>query len=278
MQAEGCLMIRSAKASDWPLFHRMADDEGWRVPQFELRQFLGPWSSCAWALEIDQAFSGLVTAVPYERSGWIGNLIVSPRLRGRGYGDRLFRAASETLANQGVTLQCLTASQQGRPLYEKYGFVTVDTIERWASPGRGPAAHSEVDVFVAEQRLRCCERSAWGEQRASLLDGLVAHGRIFACDDAVALLQQDRQMQVLGPWYAPNACPRANRRLLQEVLAAADTSIEVVADTLSSSPLRPLLLAAGFERCGETVLMMKGDLHVVNMSMMVTLASLGSVG
>ncbi len=271
-------MIRPAKDSDWPFFDGLVVEEGWRVPQYERRQFLGAWSRHARVLEVDAVFCGMVTAVPHERSGWIGNLIVPPRLRGRGHGRRLFQAASDSLAAQGLASQWLTASRQGRQLYEKYGFMNIDTIERWVSPARHADKGRGMSVADAESRLRSCDRSAWGERRSSLLDSLVAHGRVFACDDAVALLQKASDMQVIGPWYAPNGCPRANRRLLQEVLASADDTVEVVTDVLRSSPLRSLLAAAGFDLCGESDLMMKGDPDAVETGMMVSLASLGSVG
>ena len=85
--------IRVPQAPDWQLFHRLAAAEGWKVPQIERQLFLGPWSRFAQVLVNDAEFCALITAVAHGRSGWIGNLIVPPQLRGHGYASRLFKAA-----------------------------------------------------------------------------------------------------------------------------------------------------------------------------------------
>ena len=271
-------MIRQPTPSDWKLFSALAVDEGWRVPQFEDRLFQGSWSHSARVLEVDSKFAGLVTAVAHERSGWIGNLIISPHLRGRGYGLNLFQAALSTLQAQRLASIWLTASELGRPIYEKSGFTLVDTIERWVSCNRfsdGPAMET---TSVAKETLCVFDLAAWGEARTSLLDALLEQGQTYAIDDTVAFLQREPGLQIIGPWYSPSCCPRVNRQLLQQILAAADPDVEIVVDILSSSPLRQLLTAAGFACTGKNSLMVLGDGDAPDLSMMGSLASLGSIG
>ena len=271
-------MIRQPTPSDWRQFCKLARTEGWRVPQFELQLFQEHWPHAARVLEVDSGFAGLVTTVAHEQSGWIGNLIVPPHLRGQGYGGRLFQAALDELTERGMSKFWLTASAQGQPLYERSGFVAVDRIERWLSVKRKPSCDEPGSRAVAEQKLRDCDQLAWGEDRKVLLDKLSAHGRIFARDDSVALLQKGADLQIIGPWYSQSSCPRANRQLLQELLAAADPDVEIVVDLLASSPLRQLLAAAGFTRTGAVALMVRGEPHAANLGIMVSLASLGSSG
>jgi GNAT superfamily N-acetyltransferase len=278
MESTGGLMIRQPTPSDWELFFALAANEGWRVPYFERRLFQGFWSHSVKVLEVDSAFAGLVTAVAHERSGWIGNLIVPAPLRGRGYGSRLFMAALSSLQAQRVASIWLTASELGRPIYEKSGFTLVDTIERWASCNRfsdGPAMKT---TSSAKEMLCGLDLATWGEARTSLLDALFEYGRTYAIDDTVALLQQEPALQIIGPWYSPSCCPRANRQVLQQILAAADPDVEIVVDILSSSPLRQLLTAAGFACSDRNSLMVRGDGETPDLSMMVSLASLGSIG
>jgi GNAT superfamily N-acetyltransferase len=271
-------MMRTPLSSDWAQFYRLAAIEGWRVPQAERQLLQGAWSHFAHVLEIDGVFAGLVTAVPYEQSGWIGNLIVPEVLRGRGYGVKLFRWAMACLAERGMKTFWLTASELGQPIYEKFGFSVINEVERWVCPPR-KYVDQRVDKFhLAGQSLCEFDRSVWTEIRATLLDHIIEAGQVFASDDSLALLQKGQDEQILGPWYSNNLCPRANRFLLQQVMAAADPSIEIVADILTSTPLRPLLAAAGFAPTGSTRLMVKGASHKVNLNMMVAMASLGSVG
>lgn len=270
--------IRYPNESDWAAFAALAAAEGWRIPTVEQELFAGPWAGSARVAVSSGRFCGLVTAVAHDRSGWIGNLIVPAALRGRGFGAGLLRAARTELLNQGVTSIWLTASAQGEPLYAKEGFVAIDQIERWVATRRRLTAAGPEARTGAGSLLRDWDRSIWGEHRQSLLDALLAGSQAFACNDSVTLLQTGANLQVIGPWYSPEHCPRSNRILLQTLLAAADPALEIVVDTLASAPLRRLLASAMFERVGQTALMVYGDWQGVKLNEMAALASLGSIG
>ncbi len=268
--------IRRVQPPDWPEFYALAAREGWKVPLFERRLFEGAWSEFVQVFE-ERCFGGLVTAVAYENSGWIGNLIVPRLLRGQGIGSQLFRAALSDLEERGLKSCWLTASASGQPLYEKAGFVVVDQVERWVrKPRPGSCQAEDVRTLVVE-KLCTADRVAWGENRQALLSRISSAGQLFACDDAVALLQRGDDLQVLGPWYSATHCPRANRQLLLPLLAAADPAKEVIVDILLSSPLRALLAATGFRPVGCNQLMVKGR-DRIDLKTVVSLASLGSIG
>ena len=89
---------------------------------------------------------------------------------------------------------------------------------------------------------------------------MTREGRIFAHGETVLLLQAGAELQVLGPWYSREFCPRENRLVLTAALEAAGTG-ELVVDVLASAPVAALLSAAGFERRGECALMVRGALH-----------------
>jgi len=272
------MTIREPQRLDWQNFFELADNEGWRVPQIEQQLLQEGWAHCVHVLDVDGAFGGLVSAVAHERSGWIGNLIVPQAWRRQGLGTKLFLLALDNLASRGMTSCWLTASDMGLPLYEKSGFRVVDQVERWVYHERklfGPCEPSNPDD---QKALYDFDLSAWGEDRSAFLSYITGKGRTFACDSSVALLQQGTDMQILGPWYSRTFCPVANRRVLEQVLSAADPAVEVVVDTLSSSPIRQILAAASFTRIGSNRLMVKGNAHATDLKMMVSLASLGSVG
>ena len=270
--------IRIAQKPDWDSFFNLAAGEGWRVPEVERQLFAGQWFDCARVLEEGDSFCGLVTSVAHEHSGWIGNLIVPARLRGRGRGSLLFKAALSALQAQGMTTVWLTASESGRPIYEQSGFVAIDEIERWVSCKRSRFGPADNLVKDGRQKLVTLDWAAWGEDRASLLQALAARGPVYAYGDAVALLQREPELQIVGPWYSSKGCPRSSRLLLQKILAEADPNVELVVDILKSSPVRHLLSATGFSCVGSNALMVLGDAGHVQRDMMVSLASLGSLG
>jgi hypothetical protein len=164
----------------------------------------------------------------------------------------------------------LTASEQGQPLYEKEGFVAVDLIERWCLPPGSWARDNISAADAAVVTLFDLDHAAWVENRQTLLTPLVTGNPVVACNESAALLQRGGPLQVIGPWYSRDLCPRSNRVVLQQLLANADPTVEVVADTL--------LAAAQFKKVGQAALMAYGDRSAIKLSSMVALASLGSVG
>jgi GNAT superfamily N-acetyltransferase len=269
--------IISPTDTDWQVFLALARAEGWRVPKNELALYLGPLTGSAFVLRRGEEVLGFGTAVAHEKSGWVGNLIVPPDCRGLGYGALLFDHAVDVLERQGVASIWLSASAQGRPLYEKKGFAVIDGVVRWTltAEGSGPAEGGKTDMA----RLLAADAQVWGESRDRLLAPLARGGEVFACGRTVALLQGGDGMQVLGPWISPDLCPRENRHLLLAVLGgAAAERAELVTDMIESSPLQSLLQAAGFNRQGRCDLMVKGQSRGVQLANLVALASLGSMG
>jgi GNAT superfamily N-acetyltransferase len=270
------MIIRHPNQADWRQFSALSAGEGWRVPQSELRLFQETWSQNAYVLE-DDGFCGFVTAVAYEKSAWIGNLIVQSDMRSKGYGSRLFTTALHNLLGRGMTSVWLTASELGLPIYEKEGFVKVGMIERWllAEPRDEP-------FYKGGERSDCsllsADREVWGENRSMMLSELTGHGQVFSAGNSVALLQVSDDIQVLGPWYSEDASEQANHEILQQVVTVADTDVELVADVIATPASNRLFESCGFTCSGRTVLMASGEIGAVDLRKMISLASLGSFG
>lgn len=268
--------INVAGQGDWDCFLTLAQLEGWRVPATEVELFRGPLAQCAFALREAGRFCGLVTAVAYPQSGWIGNLLVPAAERGKGYGAALFDFAVASLQQQGVTSYWLTASEQGAPLYRRRGFVSVDQVQRWGLRTAGSALECPKSSEELTRLLRE-DAAVWGESRGRLLAPLAKGAAIFAFGQTLAMLQAGERCQVLGPWTSSGHCPRENRQLLMSVLAAANQGAELVADVLVSSPTGSLLAAAGFNPLGCCELMARGPVSA-RLESLTALASLGSLG
>ena len=271
------MIIRQPNPADWQRFSALAGAENWRVPHSELQLFKGPWAQSAYVLD-DEGFCGLVTAVAYEKSAWIGNLIVPCNLRGKGYGRHLFKSVLADLVEQGMASIWLTASDQGRSIYAGEGFVEVNRIERWVLPPSGAAIDVTVEGECSSEKLLQADWLAWNENRAHLLSVLCRGGKVFTAEGAIALLLTGPDVQIVGPWYAQGAALHAHQELLKMMLAATDPNIPVVVDLFASSPLPALCASAGFQFAGRTALMVYGDIGSIDLKSMVSLASLGSVG
>jgi GNAT superfamily N-acetyltransferase len=272
---ENFMEITPPEASDWEVFLALAGQEGWRIPEQELELFRGPLSEGAFTLKAENRPWGFVTTVNHEASGWVGNLLVHPDWRGRGCGGLLFDHSLEVLSRRGSESIWLTASLLGRPLYEKRGFRSVDGVVRWTLEA-SRVSMAPHDGQAAEESLLRGDRLVWGECRRRLLDPLLEEGTVFGYGQSAALLQKQGRVQVLGPWVSPSLCPRENREVLAAVMGAAQA--DLVADVLESSPVSSLLAAAGFRSVGRCDLMVRGEARNVDLSRLVSLASLGSMG
>src|SRR5689334_2405825 len=91
---------------------------------------------------------GAVCCVSFGATGWIGALGVAPEARRRGLGRALTEAAIARLHARGAATVLLFATDMGRPLYERLGFV----IEGAATAWRGTAGAIPTGVRI--RRLR----------------------------------------------------------------------------------------------------------------------------
>ena len=62
---------------------------------------------------------------PSGKIGYISNMFTYPKYRKQGIASKLFRLIVEESKKRGHTKILLTATDQGRPIYEKYGFESV---------------------------------------------------------------------------------------------------------------------------------------------------------
>lgn len=265
-------MIAIADELDWRVFLSLAGEEGWRVPQNELDLHRQRSCSRGWAYRHNGAAVGLVTGVLHQRSAWIGNLIIDPQRRKAGIGSLLFHHAVSELRAAGAESLWLTASAQGAPLYNKAGFQQAGTIERWVRKEGGDGfAHQGQ---IPPQSL-AIDAEVWRDDRSFLLAHLTRSGTWIQAGESLALLQRDKKMQIIGPWFSSS--PADDARLLGKLINTAGPQLELVVDLLSSSERQGLLSAAGFTRQTATTLMTTGPQNV-DWPRLLSLATLGSCG
>lgn len=267
--------IVSAAESDWTAFLTLAASEGWRVPANEVDFHRRSRASTALALRRGAETVGFVTVVAHASSGWIGNLLIAPAMRGRGCGVRLFEQGVAELHSRGVNDLWLTASTQGAPLYARRGFVKVGEVQRWVRPqgGLGMAStRGAIDARVALQ----ADFSAWGDRRDALLQHLGHGGEWRQGGESIALLQQSGREQIIGPWLAvpPTVEPCA---VLDELIGIARPGRELILDAIARPESDRRLEVAGFVLRGGTDLMRCGGKET-RLDSVLALATLGSCG
>jgi GNAT superfamily N-acetyltransferase len=162
---------------------------------------------------------GVVCCASFGATGWIGALGVVPEARRHGVGTALTEAAVAWLRGRGATTVLLHATESGRPVYERLGFVGEGRATAWRGVG---GAAPEVSLRGLSERdrpgLRALDRDVTGEDRGAVLDAIrpltgVAHP---AGDDGRLL-----GWGVVSPWGAGAAIAAEEPETGVALMAAA---------------------------------------------------------
>ena len=233
---------------------RLKDLAGWNQTPADWERFLRASPEGCFFVEDRGQVVGTVTTIIYEgKVAWIGMVLVDPDHRGRGMGTSLLVKAIDHLDASDVPTIKLDATPQGRPIYEKLGFVPEYEIERWVLH-RPPAAQvaSQPSPVPDIDRIVELDYEVFGADRGDLLRSLHLDAPDFTLAVELqgeivgyALGRGGTRADHLGPWMAwdePTAW-----ELLDEFLrrSARDT---VFVDCLKdNSVARALLRSRNFQ-------------------------------
>lgn len=269
------LGIDKFQQSDIEPFLEMATEEGWLCDRWELEFLLPAFPAGCLVWRDGNRPVAFVTAIKYGRSGWIGNLIVSPALRGQRTGSTLMGAALSALETAGAETVWLTASAAGRPIYEKLSFQAVDTVYRWR--GKGASGTSTPQAVGNLSGMMSIDRAGWGDYRKWIFAALNGRGKFHATSDGFLCTHNYAGGVQLGPWSS--LTPETARRLLEKALQSkgeiADTFLDMPEGNREGAKL---LGMSGFRVAGDTLLMYRGRRPAYRPELIYGLASMGSFG
>ena len=258
------LPVRRLSVGDLPACLDLAADRNWTREDrkwqllFEVSEIYG--------LD-DPAGGGLAGAVVLTRYGLdlaaIGMMLVAARYGRRGLGSRLMTHALERAAGAVVYL---TATEFGRPLYQRLGFRALDIsvthrgLLRAEPPAAGTASlriASEADLAS----LSAIDATVFGAPRRNILTRLLSFAeRVVIAEEHAAITGfaaawQNESILVVGPVVAADL-PTA-KSLIGAVAVGASGPVRV--DVLGShAGLAEWAAARGLAAGDETALMVRG--------------------
>jgi ribosomal protein S18 acetylase RimI-like enzyme len=274
------MTIEPFRTDDIAPFLKLAATENWVSDQWEFEFLLSGFSQgCFAAREDNGETAGFVTSLRHEQSGWIGNLIVAEESRGQKIGAKLFSHALEALQSISVETIWLTASPSGAPLYEKYGFSSIDSIIRWVGTGRqrDVAAFGTNELDGLAGSSHDLDTHAWGDRRALLLETTARRGMLLQNESGFIVLQPCGDAVQIGPCSA--VTDYAAEGLIADAINAVASGTEVVLDAPASnrSALR-LFNRSKMKIAGRTSLMYAGKKPEYRPELIYGLATTGSCG
>jgi ribosomal protein S18 acetylase RimI-like enzyme len=197
--------------------------------------------------------------------GTLGLVIVSPEQQGRGIGRKLMELVLEEL---GGRITFLHATEAGKPLYEKLGFVECGSIDQHQGPIGDVAAIAPPDG----ERLRALTRDdlativelasrASGFDRSATIPALLesAHtqGIVLERDGAIvgfSLLRRFGRGQVIGPVVATDAI-RAQSLITHWLAQHAGAFVRM--DVPAGTGINDWLASAGLKHVSSVVKMVR---------------------
>ena len=198
-------VVRALTPADIPSAMELSKAAKWnQTPEdwFRVLQLAREGFRC---VEAAGKIAATASLLPYgTRLAWIGMVLTRPEYRRQGYArelveDLIVRAE----ANKIRTLK-LDATDDGRPLYEKLGFIVEETVERWglsvpdvAVQGKGDAGDMKIpnEVFSLDE-------AAFGVSRKDLLESLWKLGRCTVAAGGYVLSRPGATARYLGPCVA----------------------------------------------------------------------------
>jgi GNAT superfamily N-acetyltransferase len=166
------------------------DAVGWRQRR-DLFDFYGARADTAlFVADAGGAIVGTGGATVFPGSpatGWVHGIVVRPDHQRAGLGARLTRAAIDWLRARSAGVVLLLATDAGRPVYERLGFVAGERYGAFAWPP--PPADGRVSLRRMEPRhlagAAALDREATGEDRRAFIESLADAGWVAFRGDAL---------------------------------------------------------------------------------------------
>ena len=225
------LHLRTAGTDDLPRVAELRERVGWAVHEWALRAVLDPpHARCLVAVNGANHVIGVGSGISYGALGVVGNMIVDPSHRRRGIGAAILEGVVDFLDERGCSRLELSATDAGRPLYEKYGFtlsgpgVSAVVPRRACAVGDGAAELTDAGpASLAE--LIAYDAPRFGGDRGPLIASMLA-------DTARPLVVARREGAVAGwAWVRPDA-----DRVGPLVADTPDVAAVLVGDALRRLP------------------------------------------
>jgi len=181
---------------------------GWNQLDVDWTRLTALWPGTCFAGLVGGRVVATATVARYGAIGWVGMVLVDEAHRGCGHARTLMRHAMATVTPD-VTLG-LDATDAGRPVYLKQGFVDHGVVTRWM--GQAVVSRDETAPRLTPEdwpSLAALDRAAHGVDRLALLRVLAsepgATARVVRHDNRVTafgLSRRGRVAAMIGPVVA----------------------------------------------------------------------------
>jgi GNAT superfamily N-acetyltransferase len=189
--------IRLLVKSDIPAAMQLKELARWNQTEDDWRRLLQLEPRGCFAATLNGNLVGTTTTTTYDGElAWIGMVLVNPENRRRGIATTLMKTALDYLSRN-VPIVKLDATDEGKVVYESFGFEVESVIERWSGIAPDLSVEHMYGVetaadFDTETRdeLLALDRRVSGVDRSRLISLLIDN----ACAAPVISREQDGRL------------------------------------------------------------------------------------
>jgi len=252
----------------------LAKAEGWlTTTRSSFEAFLAYDPEGAFVAEEKGERIGICVGVAYERFGFLGELIVLPAYRGRGFGLKLFNHTLNFFTDRGITSVMLHGDEPAVKIYEQAGFRKVCRSINFVGPAHQYSVSKSVRPMTLHDMPVVCEmdKLIFGADRSIFLHqflSLAPQHCFVELDDqgtVVGFISGciGNGVVAAGPWIVRDVS-RPSSDLLKAFSASVSPAVMRI-DILESQVLSLSMVSDGFpflKESGYSWKMIKGpDLH-----------------
>jgi GNAT superfamily N-acetyltransferase len=265
------MQLRAMTKADICAAQRLKEIAGWNQTSSDWERFLEASEAGCFVAEIDGEVRGTAATISFEnRFAWVGMVLVDPACRGRGIGTSLLNQTIEYLDTMRMPCIKLDATPQGRPIYEKLGFLPEYEIERWTlrralvrtvePPGLQFADVSSVlldEIFEKDREVFGADRSSLlkslHQEAPDLTSAITAEGTL----QGYAFGRKGSFADHFGPSMAGDATTA--RKLLEHFVSRSNRDVLIVDFLKSNQVAEQLLRSFGFTFTRPLTRMYRGE-------------------
>ncbi|HET6181330.1 MAG TPA: GNAT family N-acetyltransferase [Candidatus Sulfotelmatobacter sp.] len=214
--------LRTLRAADIPTAFELSAQAGWNQTEEDWSLLLELCPDSCLGIEVEGQLVATTTLFCYgRRLAWIGMVLTRSEYRRHGLAKKLLTYCLEQADRMGIETTKLDATDQGQPLYEKFGFHPEQEIQRWSRAGEGAAPMAVSDVSVGEP-WRALDSLAFGADRSILLRRLAQRHPPISISESYLFSRAGRMTAYLGPCVGENL--ETARRLIEECVQSTKCS------------------------------------------------------
>jgi GNAT superfamily N-acetyltransferase len=206
--------LRDLALDDIPSAMELSTAAGWNQTPEDWSRIIRLSPRGCRCIEAAEEVAATTTLLAYGMDlGWVGMVLTRPEYRRKELARRLMEDAISNAEAAGIRTLKLDATAEGRPLYESFGFVVEEIVERWGRDeiaSRGDEKTLKQDLSSREEcqwstsvpeQLFALDVEAFGVSREQVLKELCASGGNTSVNGYV-LSRSGRTARSVGPCVA----------------------------------------------------------------------------